>query len=839
MKAFLSHSSTDKEFVEAVSRELGRQFCVVDSMSFEGGVDFITSIEKGLAESKVFVLFASRKSMTSDWVSFEIEEVRNLIIKKNFSRVITYLIDISIDDPLIPEWLKRAKIRSCNSPKVVAREIKSQLDQLLRERQHPYFIGRTLETEKIEKLISPWTGAKPPHALCVTGLPGIGRRTFIGKISESILNLRRTIVFKIKDGDDIYDLAETIADCVEPWSTQQGFNQLVSEIRQLSESEVLARILKNLRTSVCNGELPIIFDSNGLLDGNGRIHPAVKKIVDSIESNDTAYIFIVSHRRPNDDFSKAIPTLRLPPLNKEQTKVLISSIARKEKLEMSPDQISELGEYVCGFPPAVYFAIQHASAYGVSVMMGNKRPLVEFKNSFFTQFLSRYKFTPIQENLLSLLSCFSPLPLSVIGNTISTSSSDLSENIIPLMDLSIIEMDGSGYYSISAPVRDSIVKFINQPLKQIVECLVSALVDFLSSEDLETPKVELSGVLYQAARRIGSSHAETAHHHVSDVIKLVESSYHSRDYLATINYAQQVLKARESNSKARDYLIRALIQEEQWKGADEELERLDKYAPRHDIFFLRGFKCRMMGDFNGAIEWYNKSVDAGRKGAAVKRELASCYLRIDDIGTANKHISDVLESQYDNRYILDLAVQISMKMGDEAETRSRLSQLKIVEDRGFYLHRLSTTEARFGNMTKALNAAENAIQATEKPTIQMFMQKALCEIRLNLLDEADSTLSRLRAAFPRRRVDWRIQLETRLALARGNSGRALGLLDELTDKGSVVYRSLRHDAISMELEKAVMSDAKRVNYKEELVKLSSNFNKDGFNQSIEDIIING
>ncbi len=35
MKAFLSHSSEDKEFVQAIARELGRQFCVlVKSRSF-------------------------------------------------------------------------------------------------------------------------------------------------------------------------------------------------------------------------------------------------------------------------------------------------------------------------------------------------------------------------------------------------------------------------------------------------------------------------------------------------------------------------------------------------------------------------------------------------------------------------------------------------------------------------------------------------------------------------------------------------------------------------------------------------------------------------------------
>jgi hypothetical protein len=37
MKAFLSHSSKDKQFVTAVAKELGRQFCVFDEQVFETG----------------------------------------------------------------------------------------------------------------------------------------------------------------------------------------------------------------------------------------------------------------------------------------------------------------------------------------------------------------------------------------------------------------------------------------------------------------------------------------------------------------------------------------------------------------------------------------------------------------------------------------------------------------------------------------------------------------------------------------------------------------------------------------------------------------------------------
>lgn len=51
MKAFLSHSSQDKEYVRAVFSELGRQYCIFDDQSFETGEELTASINKGLDES--------------------------------------------------------------------------------------------------------------------------------------------------------------------------------------------------------------------------------------------------------------------------------------------------------------------------------------------------------------------------------------------------------------------------------------------------------------------------------------------------------------------------------------------------------------------------------------------------------------------------------------------------------------------------------------------------------------------------------------------------------------------------------------------------------------------
>ena len=75
-KAFLCHSSSDKEFVRIAARNLGRAKVVFDEMTFEPGQDFRDQILKGLDAAGLFVFFISRASLASIWCQFEADEAQ-------------------------------------------------------------------------------------------------------------------------------------------------------------------------------------------------------------------------------------------------------------------------------------------------------------------------------------------------------------------------------------------------------------------------------------------------------------------------------------------------------------------------------------------------------------------------------------------------------------------------------------------------------------------------------------------------------------------------------------------------------------------------------------------
>jgi len=265
--------------VEAVANELGRQYCVYDARSFDTGDTFKRSIERGLDESSVFVLFASRKALESVWVAFEADEAWFAKLRGTLATSLVYLIEggLSVDD--LPEWLRRAKVIAQTAPKIIARDIRHHLDDLLMKRQQPFFVGRSKDAAVLEQALTPVDGTPAPRAAFVTGLPGIGRRSLLRYVVPGVLNLRKQIEIRVGEGDDSNDICIKVADLVEPYSTQEGFNRIFQEIKTLTETAAIERTLANLKTMVQSGELPVFVDDGGMLDSDGNIRDAIHALV--------------------------------------------------------------------------------------------------------------------------------------------------------------------------------------------------------------------------------------------------------------------------------------------------------------------------------------------------------------------------------------------------------------------------------------------------------------------------------------------------------------------------------------------------------------------------------
>ncbi|HEX7315258.1 MAG TPA: TIR domain-containing protein [Pyrinomonadaceae bacterium] len=822
MKAFLSHSSQDKEFVRAVANQLGRQFCIFDEQAFSTGEEFKKSIEEGLDDAAVFVLFASRKALESVWVNFEVDEAWYRKIRASISKSLVYLIDstVTVDD--LPEWLRRALVRRENAPKVIARDIRHHLDQLLTERQHPYFVGRGDKLEELEQAITP-VGKPAPRALFVTGLPGIGRRSLIRRTAPTTLTLKKQVEIRLGEGDSVKDICVTIADFIEPYSTKEGFDRIVEQIKQLSEEEAVRRILTDLRALVAAGELPVFLDDGGLLDDDGFIRQPVLSILRSLSSNDTIYLFFVSHRRPQTNIEPEMPVITLSPLKDNEIARLIVLLANRIDLKVSEAEVAELSRYVAGYPPAAYFTVQQAKNYGFELVNREKSRLVQFRTAVFLRHLSKLTLAQHEQDLLRVLATYSPLPLPVLAAVIKTEQEALANSLIQLIDLALVASTEDGNFRIADPISDAALKAFGYPSEEQNKAVAINLWDFLkAAEEIESSRLVLSRVLFRAAYIAREKDIAAQSVRLSnDLIRLTETLYHERQYQKSIDTGLAALEERPESTTARSYLVRSLIQEESWERAQEQLRQLERYAPLREVYFLRGFLERKRGRPTEAAEFYKKSQQAGRRGAAISRELALCYFLIGDIKQATTYINEALERHGDDPYVVDLSIQIALRRGDEQSARKALSRLEIIDDPIYYLHRKSRVEYTFGNIQGALKAARRAVRDSRHPQFEVLAHLINCEIEDNNLPRAEKLLNKLDSLFPNIRKDIRTALRSRLEIARGRFGAALLHTEHIGNKNTIFYKRVRRDALAGELRVSALKDSVRAEYEEELQALQN------------------
>lgn len=157
LKAYLAHSWEDKPYVDRVAHHLGRALVVYDKMCFEPGLDFRDAILEGLDKSGLFVFFASKRSLQSTYVKYEIDEANWQLLSGEMGGAIAIIIDKDVRANQLPHWMQRSLIASIESPIQAARIIRTRLLQGSGLGKQPPFVGREHDLAEFarELIVSP------------------------------------------------------------------------------------------------------------------------------------------------------------------------------------------------------------------------------------------------------------------------------------------------------------------------------------------------------------------------------------------------------------------------------------------------------------------------------------------------------------------------------------------------------------------------------------------------------------------------------------------------------------------------------------------------------------
>lgn len=825
MKAFLSHSSIDKEFVREVANKLGRLHCVFDERSFDIGDKFEDAIRGHLDNSSVFIFFATKESLESFWCSFEIEQAFYAQLKDKITKSVVYVIGDGLSFDLLPSWLKSALIVNEKSPAVIARDIKHHLDKQADEFQRPIFLGRASEREALEECLNPFDGSRSPKVISIFGLPGIGRRSLIKSAINELYSLKKYVEVEVDSGDNANAVCAKLADIIEPYSCQEELKDIVSEIMALSEVSAIERIIKNVGEIVKSGELPIFIDLGGAVKNNGCLQNFLNEVVAGIEKSDDAYLILVLTRRISRDNSQSIESIPIEQLSNKSTSQLISSLSRRSGLSIESKNIRELTEYISGYPPAVSFSVKQASIYGVDALMNDKGKLTQFSQKRFINHIRDHDLKPSDVKVLQALSGYSPLPLTALLALYDESNVEAHDSIYDMIDCSLIRVQEGQLYKIADPIRGSVNSVFGYAELDVLKVVLSNLLEHVK-EAQDERKLEISRVLFRLAFYLNDTEASNNGIKLnSDYIKMLESTYHQRKYKDAIKLGYEALKYTPEDATTRTFLIKALIQDERWEAAQEQIDDLYPTDDYKNVYFLQGFLERKRGRISSAIEAYKESEKHKRKGFALHRELSHCYLMNGDLSLANTYIQKALDIQPNNDQVIDMAAKVAIKSGDEVKAKEYIDRLELLDTPEHYNLRLSVFHMTFNRNAPALSAARESVKYGGDRFFSGRVQLIKSLTKCKELSEAEKQMSALNSDFSKTKNDVRLSLESMLSLEKGDARSALKLTEKFHDRNCRQYNGIRKACLGKLITDPSINYEVRKAYKEELGALDSyNFN---------------
>lgn len=343
IKAFISHSSAQKDFARELVKELGRDICVFDEYSFEAGTRTMDEIIRTLNDCHIFILLLSEEALASDWVKKEIMLSRDLIEASLLDRFQPFLIDDRIDHTHkdIASWIKKDyNLQQFTKPLLLARKIKETIRELswtkypyIKEKEL-FFIGRKSELGEIETKYYDGNG-RDKKVIIASGFTGVGRKRLLLKYIEDNLSKNKTyepLLVEMGEHANIEDFILQLNDKILKYSIDE-----LLELIKGSKDDKLSLAISLINDISNANEKIIIRDLGACVLSDGRINTWFMDVIKHPNLEDRLCMFLTSISKPifsiERNFNEVI-NVRVYPFNKEERKKFFYAYLELNNLEL-------------------------------------------------------------------------------------------------------------------------------------------------------------------------------------------------------------------------------------------------------------------------------------------------------------------------------------------------------------------------------------------------------------------------------------------------------------------------------------------------------------------------
>ncbi|MBA4097646.1 MAG: hypothetical protein C0484_12880 [Rhodospirillum sp.] len=738
MKVFLSHSSKDKGFVEAVAELLRPGTFELDSQTFDAGLINSEAIINALKRSDLFCLFLSENSIRSSYVDFETLLGVELLARGEIGKFLA----VCIDERAFADASANIKffnaVRKGVGIESTARMIQGVLVAAAAARateSHP-FMGRADELLELERQVT--DHSKPTtRAIFISGNFGSGRRTLARKFYANQYP-RVGQIFPTVDVESFAGLEELFRKvllALRPAITATELKTRIQAFTVAPEQERLRQIGQILNSLLLANEATYLMDMGGILTDAGQLEPEIDAIISTLESKPHPAAIIIAPRMVPLKLrrkEKDLAYLALRSLKHDAGERLMSRLLLDKGLKVAPEELRDLVALADGHPFNFYRLMEELETQSVTALLANPSDFIEWKHRQSSEYLSRITLSKEERLILGLLRLVPELDFAALISALSLDPGATSDALLRLANLHVVEPVAERV-KVSPALRIAVERDKRVSLPQTVRTSAMRTLSQSLSIRLEEgdAPVALIDTAVLATLEDGSELPEFTAAFIlpSHYVWLAKRHYDERRYEECIRLSKEALKGASRLSSgglvaASRYMCLAAARIGDVATFDDGLRRLKAKASGDwalsNVAFLQGFHSRFQGNLPKAEEFHREAYKLSPGNTSAAREIASICLARGNLEEAEKFAREAHGQATRNAYLLDTLIAVLVRRYGKSsahigELNGLFDVLETVGEeagKSFFSTRKAEFEHLWGNNKLALKFIEKAVAKT-------------------------------------------------------------------------------------------------------------------------------
>lgn len=760
-KAFVSHSSTDKDLVNEVIKGIPTSRWEIDSITFEEGKTSASEIEKALSRSDLFVLFASKRALEeSGWIESELEIAQQLYYKKSIRGIQVFIID---ETPIkhLPTWVRMHVVATTRNVVRIANTIKARLIQLDSSRglaERPYISRSSLRNELEQKISNI---ATPIKTIYLSGTEGIGRRTFVASSLKDIYPGSNVIgiIIPMSIGEG---LLEAYHKLYIEWRrpARTALNDFFTQANALKQAELVNEMVGLINEVGDSKSYVWLQFGHSVVDEDGSIDPQFRELLTSMDSVRPTLI-ITASRLPKFVSQRQTPNvayLQVGSLSEPESRRLWSfALSYFSVKEIDEGIIQFLNEHISGHPNLIWMAAEFVAQTGIAAVKANVRLFSETLHSLSMSLIDGLPLTDNAKRILSLFDEFGAIAAEDLV-TIYENDEDLANAITVLLSYSLLESDESHLrlapYFQHARIRKRYSTDGDKFLKIARTRLLTAVSNYQLDESVSFSTIDsavMASIKEGKALPLQFDEKAIVGSHY---LRVARSYYDQEDYESAIKFCDAAYeKCYTLTPSASIETLRLLGMSAVRKNKSASLEKsvteLRKIntpqALRH-IHFIRGFDARWNGQIDTAETEFKEALKLNSEDTHVLRELSQILLTREDFREAESLARRAMQGAKAkiNPYLIDILLQCLIEqkkrniedLREDSEVSDLFIRLQVADARersSFFPLRRAQLFAALKDPSEALKYADDAVRSNVQ---QLRAYATRAEIKLTLKHDA-------------------------------------------------------------------------------------------------------